>query len=240
MADLWISGWSVFFSTLFGFLRESELTECPNEARLRSLINEIEVRLSSLIKMYNSILDRWRGGEANEHEDIEISEVVQKMECLIESISSVIIPSLKGQLELFYRDDFNGVVRNLEFTEDQLLYLRSLGFKWAQIADIFGTSRMTIYRRRRDLGLLNEDRFLDISDLDLKDLVLSIKNMLPDCGERMVLGFLRSKGLFVRRCQLRRIIHEVDPVNTPLRWHSRVMRRPYSVPGPMSLWHIGR
>ena len=215
------------------------MTECPNEARLRSLINEIEVRLSSLMEMYNSILDRQGGDEeANGHEDIEISEVVQKMKCLIESISSVIIPSLKGQLELFYHDF--GVVRNLELTEDQLVYLRSLGFKWAQIADIFGTSRMTIYRRRRDLGLLNEDRFSDISDLDLKDLVLSIKNMLPDCGERMVLGFLRSKGLFVRRCQLRRIIHEVDPVDTPLRWHSRVMRRPYSVPGPISLWHIGR
>ena len=157
MADLWISGWSAFFSTLFGFLREAELTECPNEARLRSLINEIEVRLSSLMEMYNSILDRQGGDEeANGHEDIEISEVVQKMKCLIESISSVIIPSLKGQLELFYHDDF-GVVRNLEFTEDQLVYLRSLGFKWAQIADIFGTSRMTIYRRRRDLGLLNED-----------------------------------------------------------------------------------
>ena len=39
-------------------------------------------------------------------------------------------------------------------TYDQLLYLHSLSFSWEQIAGILGVSRMTIYRRRVEFGLL--------------------------------------------------------------------------------------
>ena len=44
----------------------------------------------------------------------------------------------------------------------------------------------------------------------------------------------------VTRSRLRQAIHDVDPINTALRWGGTVRsRRPYSVPGPNSLWHIG-
>ena len=31
-----------------------------------------------------------------------------------------------------------------------------------------------------------------------------------------------------------------DPINTALRWREITPRRPYSVPRPNSLWHIGK
>jgi hypothetical protein len=45
--------------------------------------------------------------------------------------------------------------------------------------------------------------------------------------------------MFVSREQLRCIIHEVDPLNTSLRWNATLSRRKYSFPGPNSVWHIG-
>ena len=96
---------------------------------------------------------------------------------------------------------------------------------------------MTLYRRRKELGLAEEAHFSDISDSDLKMLLLSLKDRFPDCGERIIIG---AQGFRVPRHRIRSVIHEVDPVNTALRWHPRILRQPYSVPGPMSLWHVGK
>ena len=46
---------------------------------------------------------------------------------------------------------------------------------------------MSLYRRK-NLGILNVSRFSNLSDSDLKDLVVSVKELFPDCGERIVLG----------------------------------------------------
>ena len=43
------------------------------------------------------------------------------------------------------------------------------------------------------------------------------------------------------RQRVRHAIQLSDPLNTPLRWGAGIVtRRPYSVPGPNSLWHIGK
>ena len=42
-------------------------------------------------------------------------------------------------------------------SQEQLQYLRSMRFSWTQISELLGVSRMTVYRRRRDLGLLDFD-----------------------------------------------------------------------------------
>ena len=67
-----------------------------------------------------------------------------------------------------------------------------------------------------------------------------IKQDMPDVGERMLQGALRSKGVIVPRRRIREAVHRVDPINVALRWQPRIKRRCYSVPGPNSLWHIGK
>ena len=56
----------------------------------------------------------------------------------------------------------------------------------------------------------------------------------------MVMGALRSCGIVVPRMRLRKALHSIDPISSSLRWRPRVQRRSYCVPGPMSLWHIGK
>ena len=57
----------------------------------------------------------------------------------------------------------------------------------------------------------------------------------------MVWGRLRAMGFIVRWARLQQAIREVDPLHTALRWKGNLTgRRPYSVPGPNSLWHLGK
>ena len=84
----------------------------------------------------------------------------------------------------------------------------------------------------------NNDRFINISDEALSGEIKAIKENFPECGERMVIGILRSKGIFVPRHSIRDIIRDHDPINVLLRWTHATARRKYSVPGPNALWHI--
>ena len=83
-------------------------------------------------------------------------------------------------------------------------------------------------------------RFADISDAELDQSVTAVKEQMPDIGERMVTGALRSNGIHVPQRRVRQSLHRVDPINIALRWMPRIQRRPYSVPGPNSLWHLGK
>ncbi len=56
----------------------------------------------------------------------------------------------------------------------------------------------------------------------------------------MTVGVLRSQGVFVQRHRVRRVLHKIDPISSALRWHSKTKRIIYSVPGPNTLWHIGK
>ncbi len=123
--------------------------------------------------------------------------------------------------------------------KEQLLYLRSASFSWSSISTLLGVSRMTLYRRRVECGMLAEPSNTKTDD-ELTEVLQDLKREMPYIGEVVVLGALRSMGISVTRSQCRRCIRIVDPINSALRWQGSLhRRRPYSVPGPNSLWHIG-
>jgi hypothetical protein len=70
-------------------------------------------------------------------------------------------------------------------------------------------------------------------------IVRQAREELPDLGQSMLAGRLRAMGVRVTRERIREAVRRSDPLNTALRWHGLTARRPYSVPGPNSLWHIG-
>ena len=122
----------------------------------------------------------------------------------------------------------------------QLEYLSSMSFNWTQIADMLGVSRI-LYRRRVEYGLTNSTVSDMISDDDLHTIVCTIRREAPVLGESMLLGRLRSMGVQVTRSRVRDCTRSIDPIGASLRWSGQLIRRqPYSVPGPNSLWHIGK
>ena len=121
---------------------------------------------------------------------------------------------------------------------EQLIYLASLGFSWTSIASLLGVSRMTVYRRRVEYGLL-ADPVSTLNDNELKDLLRRIRREHPNIGQTMIMGLIRAQGYHVSRARVRDAIQQIDPLSTALRWHTITCRRQYRVPSPNSLWHIG-
>ena len=125
-----------------------------------------------------------------------------------------------------------------DISKEQLEYLSSLSFSWTDIAHMLGVSRMTIYRRRLEYSILSEP-INSVSDLTLQEIVQDIRREMPDVGQSMVCGRLRALGIRVNRGRVREAVRQTDPLNTALRWNTVTPRRPYTVAGPNSLWHIG-
>lgn len=125
-------------------------------------------------------------------------------------------------------------------TKEQLQYLSSMSFSWSHIATLLGVSRMTVYRRRVEFGLLFNPEACISSD-ELISVVHSMRCEQPEVGETLVWGRLRSLGYQVTRERVRHALRQSDPLSSALRWRGNLTRRrPYSVPGPNSLWHIGK
>ncbi len=120
---------------------------------------------------------------------------------------------------------------------EQAEFLRSTGYTWNEVAQCLQVSRSTLWRRMREMNV-SLNRYSDISDVQLDDLVSTIQQQSPNIGQVMMQGFLEQRGVHVQRYRIRESIARTDPLRRSLRWHEAVSRRTYSVKGANSLWHI--
>ena len=68
----------------------------------------------------------------------------------------------------------------------------------------------------------------------------AIRQNTPYCGVSMMYGSLRARGVKGYKGTGQNLLRSIDPIGSALRWPAGpTKRRPYSVAGPNSLWHIG-
>ena len=81
-----------------------------------------------------------------------------------------------------------------------------------------------------------------MSDQELTSTITLIRQNTRYYGVSMMCGTLRARGIRVTRERVRTVLRTlifIDPLSSALRWPARATkRRPYSVAGPNSLWHI--
>lgn len=105
---------------------------------------------------------------------------------------------------------------------------------------MLGVSQMTIYRRRVEYSLIEDFRVVP-TDVQLRMAIRDIQVGQPEVGEVMIMGHIRSMGYKVTQERVRQELRSTDPLHSALRWRvGLTSRRPYSVPGPNLLWHIGK
>ena len=107
---------------------------------------------------------------------------------------------------------------------DTVELLRSCGYDWGQIADALQISRTTLWRRVKEAGCLIQ-KYSEISDDELDSVMSQIQREHPNCGQQLLCGFLKDKGVFVQRYRLRESIARTDPIRRHVRWHQVVSRR---------------
>ena len=228
------------------------------------LLNECETRMSGQdYRVFEALLERLHGacnGCKRVAHSLGVTaanpgelETISKVKLLSETLQGVIDCVEKKLYDidsssyvsswlpeaLVYRSGLIGRPR-LAVNLVQVEFLRSWRFSWTRIAFTLCISRTTLWRRLKGAGydFSTDGRFTEIPEDSLKQEILAIKENFPECGERMVIGCLRSKGIFVPRHRVRDIVREHDPIAVLLRWTEATARRKYSVPGPNALWHI--
>lgn len=245
--ELW--GWETLFQELSSFLRDADRhlgNATVNYAQY--VVDRLEIIVRTIFHLKEHIEAEMTSiEERNRHIGVHY---VQDMEDLLQCLRPL---SQEWQKYLDIKERCSNVVAYhspLEHTSqrgrprfivscEQLLYLRSLSFTWTEIASLLGVSRMTIFRRRQEFGILNEPG-IEVNDAELRVVLSQLRRTFPELGEKMVIGHLRSLGYNVTRSRVRNAIRVTDPINVALRWQGNLtVRRPYSVPGPNSLWHIG-
>ena len=246
--ELW--GWENYFQEIDSFIGETErqFGNC-NEEYTHYAIERFEFTIQSSRRLHDHLEHHRRLPGNRESErvlGIYVSEIESLVTCLQELCRKWLeYRDMQEELSTStaYRvpqDVSSGRGRpRFDISIDQIEYLRSLSFTWTDIASLLGVSRMTIFRRRVEFQMVDETQEL-VGDDELMTIVATVRRDLPNVGEKIMLGRLRSMGYYVTRERIRRAIRNTDPINSALRWQGILtQRRPYSVPGPNSLWHIG-
>ena len=248
--DSVIWGWADYFSGLSQFLkdleRQSGIASISYTEYALHRLEMCEDVCTHLIGVLNS------GNVLGDEERIIVEQYKEKFRKLGSLLGSLRVEWNEFQALIERRSPSNVSYRaqvqhnehhrgrpRFVISAEQLEYLRSHTFTWGEIANLLGVSRMTIYRRRVEYDMVEDPRHIP-TDSELEHLVVQTRMQLPYLGEVMVLGRLRAMGYHVTRWRVRQVIQDTDPINRALRWGSNLhVRRPYSVPGPNSLWHIG-
>ena len=123
-------------------------------------------------------------------------------------------------------------------SREQLESLIEANFTVPQIAHMLCVSVSTIRRRMDMYSLAIRATYADINDEDLDQLVLEVANQFPACGSKQMAGHLLSRGLRVQQTRVREALRRVDPHGVVMRQLTVMRRRRYSVPAPLSLYHI--
>lgn len=244
-----VNGWQRFFVELSVFLSTADRQiSTANQAYAEYVLERLQralVSMNSVLHHLNTVTpaEEAQAGAITRYssEITELSQCVREITSFWERRLDEVL-SGRGSGASSYSASTESIPRGrprFAIPREQILHLASMSFTWTQIAEILGVSRNTIYRRRLEYGL-RDTRVENITDAALRSVLLHVQREFPAMGEVMVWGRLQSMGFVVRRERLRRAIRELDPLHTALRWRGHLTnRRPYSVPGPNSLWHMG-
>ena len=249
-------GWETYFEELSDFITSLDGDRMNEfcQRKIHCVVDRLSICVNTLSRLIDHLQSNSNSIELDE-DDVEIFEYYQlQLNLLLDAIRRI---ASEWQRHFDHLQIRSGTRRESAFqvssihtsngpgrpkfdvTKEQLEYLSSMSFSWTQIAQLLGVSRMTIYRRRVEFGLLNEPT-TSVSTSDLLLRIQTMRNEFPEMGETMLWGRLRSMGVQVTRERIRNALRLTDPLAMALRWRGGLTRRrAYSVPGPNSLWHIG-
>ena len=80
---------------------------------------------------------------------------------------------------------------------DAVEFLRNCGYTWDEVSNAMQVSRTTLWRRLREAGI-EIKKYTDISDDELDTLISQLRRENPNCGQQMMCGYLRDRGINIQ------------------------------------------
>lgn len=122
-----------------------------------------------------------------------------------------------------------------EISKEQLEFLIDCNFKIQEISTMIGVSKRTIERSLANFGITRREKFSAITDADLDIIVQEIKVTSPNCGSKLLQGYIHSRGICVQRKRVRESLSRIDPLGVQARKCRCVHRRTYNITRPLAL-----
>ena len=189
---------------------------------------------SSLELVYRDIVMQQAIGFDSNRE--QACELIRQVLVIIDEMEAL---QLTQQWHTAPRSVTNGVGRpRFQVPKEQLSLLMERRFTIPQIAELIGISTRTLHRRMSEYGLSIRSTYSELTEVELDDVILSIHEEFPMCGNKQMTGHLLSRGIRVQQSRVRDSMRRIDPEGTAARRLHAVNRRHYSVAAPRSLYHI--
>lgn len=168
----------------------------------------------------------------------DLAEIMRNLQLVISAIQE---QSLDKQVlrPTFMYSGKKGAPK-FEISKEQLEYFVENGFTIPQMSNMLNVSCSTIKRRFREYSLTITQTYSMITDQELDKKVEGYLKEFPNTGYKRMRGFLISENIRIQEQRIRECMRRVDPQGVILRsLQSRpILRRKYSVKGPLSLWHM--
>ena len=102
------------------------------------------------------------------------------------------------------------------------------GYSLTEVAKALLVSRTTLWRRLTESNMVIE-KFTDICERDLEELIRSFQDQNPHSGESLIQGHLLSIGVRVQQKRVREVLQHLYPIARTNCWQEVISRRTYSV-----------
>lgn len=221
------------FDSVVSFLDQFEARQF-NASNFR---DEVDNLLVDIRELYNSIDDDTRALLEELERNIERLGVLYNEDHLFRPSTNLHLFDHPPPLE--QNQEIRRGRPRYHLSKDTLVSLREMGLSWSRIASIYSISKWTVLRRAREYEILGINRFNQIRDDDLMEIIGSYLNTQSRLvGFSLVYGYLESIGVHVQQSRVRNILQQFDPTFSQMRWAAVIHRRTYNVRAPNSLWHL--
>ena len=124
-------------------------------------------------------------------------------------------------------------------SKEKLQFLLDMKFASGEIASMLCVSASIVKRRIREYDTFVKQRYSDISENDL-DQIVEIMSEFPNSGYKRVTALLQNAGYRIQQIRIRESMRRVNPEGVLLRALElrTIRRRQYQVSDPLALWHI--
>ena len=188
------SEWEALFSEVSRFLASTNNQRgLANEEFSGYAVEQLEMIIITLSSLMSHLGSHLPSSEISS--EIAISNVCAELSSLLECLRRI-LSEWKEYLDHPYNSgsySYSAPIsassrpgrQRFDISEQQLMYLHSMGFTWVETADLLGVSRMTIFCRQREFGL-TDSMGDSIEDDELELVIQQIRRSSPSLGQTMV------------------------------------------------------
>ena len=163
--NLW--GWERFFEELVQFLETcKQQSGIATEQLAEHMVERLEISIQSMNRLKDTVGQAIITQQGSEDQLQCYTTYYRDVGALVESLQSV-LREWQHYTSFLDRASTSAYTAPVEhsggrgrphflISEDQLRYLCSMSFTWSEIAMLLGVSRMTVYCRRVECGMVNE------------------------------------------------------------------------------------